>query len=68
MTTVYIVTYNIPYEGSDIEAVFADYDSAVSYIKNIEEGIQEDEGEWLLEDGNYFQIESHEIGKAPARA
>lgn len=59
---VYVVTFNVPYEGSDVEGIFSTYEKAVAYIKKEEPAAAENKkGEWTMPDGNYFSIDAIKV-------
>ena len=63
LQTVYVVTFNIRFEGSDVEGVFSSYDKAVEHIKSVDDTLTENNnGEWVSDASNdYFEIEGMQV-------
>lgn len=65
MKTVYVVTFNVPYEGGDIEKVFSTYEAAKNYLQSVQTTtytlVDNNDDTYTDRHGNFFEIDRYDV-------
>lgn len=67
MKQVYVVTFNVPYEGSDVEGVFSTYEAAKNFLQSLQTAsytlVDNNDDTYTDKFNNYFEIDRYDVDK-----